>query len=125
MDNAVNDDIELLEHHLKVAHTAFEQGFKALEKASSELAKIRSAIRQVNIGSLPPCSVPVTEHRRQHKSGRPSKINNDPELQAFILARIDRMTFVELASAVADHFPPSRRVGKSAIHAWYRRQARD
>jgi len=34
------------------------------------------------------------------------------------------MTFVQIAEAVADHFPPARRVGKSAIHAWWQRNKR-
>ena len=54
--------------------------------------------------------------------GRVPKIDGDPELQAFILARIDRMTYVQLAEDVAEHFPEPRRIGKSAIHAWIKKQ---
>jgi hypothetical protein len=43
----------------------------------------------------------------------------DPELQAFIRARITRLTFAEIAQDVTRAFPPTRRVGKSAIHAWW------
>ena len=31
-------------------------------------------------------------HRRHHRSGTPPKIENDPELRAFIAARIDKMS---------------------------------
>lgn len=44
------------------------------------------------------------------------------ELQAFIRARIDRLTFVEIADEVAAHFPLARRVRRSAIHAWWKRE---
>ena len=36
------------------------------------------------------------EHRRAHRSGRPGKIEGDPELEAFILARIDTLTFAQI-----------------------------
>lgn len=45
-------------------------------------------------------------------------LSTDLELQDFIVARIDRMTFVQIAAEVADHFPPERCVRKTAIHAW-------
>ncbi|WP_139663160.1 hypothetical protein [Phaeobacter sp. B1627] len=58
-------------------------------------------------------------HRRLHRPGRPRRIDADPELRAFVLNRIDVMTFEELAAAIADGFPPGRKVGKSAIHDWF------
>lgn len=68
------------------------------------------------VEALPEPSAPPCDHRREHRSGIPAKIDNDPELQAFIRARIDRMTFEQCAAAVAAHFPPERHVRKSAIH---------
>ncbi|MEP5730735.1 MAG: hypothetical protein ABJL67_15345 [Sulfitobacter sp.] len=62
------------------------------------------------------------EHIRQHRPGRPSKIDTDAELHAFVVARIDTTTFEALAAQIAEHFPPERRVGKSTIHAWWQRQ---
>lgn len=62
---------------------------------------------------------PTCEHRRAHRPGKPRKIDSDTELRAFIEARIDRMTFIELEDAIAERFPPERRVRKSAIHAWW------
>ncbi|KHQ53004.1 hypothetical protein [Mameliella alba] len=58
-------------------------------------------------------------HRRAHRPGRPAKIDTDAELRAFILARIDALTFPQLEAEVAKAFPPARRVRKSAIHAWW------
>lgn len=63
----------------------------------------------------------ATEHRRQHRPGRPARIDTDPELEAFIRARIDHFTFHEIATQVAAHFPPNRAVRHSAIHAWWQR----
>ena len=50
----------------------------------------------------PPLNAPLTrdevqaEHRRAHRSGRPAKIEGDPELEAFIRARIDTLTFAQI-----------------------------
>ena len=47
---------------------------------------------------------------------RPFKIDDDPELRAFIVARIKTATLTALEREVAKAFPPDRRIGKSAIH---------
>lgn len=70
------------------------------------------------------CDAAPSDHRRAHRPDRPANIDADPELRAFILARIDRMTFHQLADAVAETFPPARRVRHSAIHAWWKRNRR-
>lgn len=64
----------------------------------------------------------VTDHRASHRPGPAPKIASDPELEAFIRARISSMTFTEIADAVAAQFPPERQVKKSAIHKWWREQ---
>lgn len=64
---------------------------------------------------------PVCDYRRAHRPGRQSRIESDTELRAFIDARIDRMTFIELEDAIANAFPPTRQVKKSAIHRWWQR----
>jgi len=58
----------------------------------------------------------TAEHRRHHRNGTLSKVHDDSELRAFILARLDAMTFKEIAVAVAATLPPDRRVSLSAIH---------
>lgn len=107
-----------------------ERALRKLEEAEAlsdllqaELDQSRGAVEEaMNTCSKglsnPVCAetFPVTEHRRRHRLGRPAKIETDPELKAFIIARIDRMTFEQVASDVATHFPKDRRVGKSAIH---------
>ena len=67
---------------------------------------------------------PGTDHRSAHRPGQPRKIDSDPELQAFIAARVNAMTFVEIAAEVAAAFLPARHVRKSAIQAWWQRTKR-
>lgn len=95
-----------------------------LTRLETTLQNLREATVQSRLSSLPHCDVPVTDHRREHRMGPVPKIPGDLELQTFITARIDRMTFVEIARDVAQHFPPGRRVGKSAIHDWWKREGR-
>ena len=84
---------------------------RALETALNQA--IKGPLNELS--SLPPT---LAEHRRAHRSGFPSRIDTDRELQAFIRARIDHMTYTELTAAVAETFPPERRVRKSAIAHW-------
>lgn len=62
-----------------------------------------------------------TRHRRAHRPGRPARIDNDPALRAFVLARIDHLTFEQLAEEITKAFPPARRIGKSGIHACWQK----
>jgi hypothetical protein len=55
------------------------------------------------------------EHRRAHRSGRPGKIEGDPELEAFILAQIDTLTFAQIVSEVRATFPPARHCSHSGL----------
>ncbi len=99
---------------LRASHAAQARAITALEAA------IEASLQQ-GLNTLPKPSAPISEHRREHRPGPPPKIAGDPELQAFIVARIDRMTFDEIAAEVAQHFPPRRRVGKTAIWEWWRK----
>ena len=58
-------------------------------------------------------------HRRAHRMGRPAKIATDSELQAFVSTRLDSLTFDQIATEVAAHFTPDRRVSRSSIHRWW------
>lgn len=58
-------------------------------------------------------------HRRAHRMGRPAKIEADAELKAFVAARLDTLTFDQITTEVAAHFPPARRVSRSSIHRWW------
>jgi len=56
-----------------------------------------------------------------HRSGRPSIIESDPELRAFIEARLGAMTFVAIVAEVAATFPVGRRTSLSALSRYWRR----
>ena len=76
----------------------------------------------------PPFNAPLTrdevqaEHRRAHRSGRPGKIDGDPELQAFIGARLDTLTFAQIVSEVRANFPPDRQCSHSGLARWWQKQ---
>jgi hypothetical protein len=94
------------------AGTAADRAVAALEAALE--GTIQQAVSALPEPAAPPCS-----HRSAHRPGARPKIESAPELRAFIAARIDRMTFDQVAAEVAAHFPEDRRVRKSAIHAWW------
>ncbi len=53
-----------------------------------------------------------------------SRIEADEELRAFILARIRTLTFDQVLSDVAAHFPHDRRPSRSALHRWWHRHGK-
>jgi len=63
----------------------------------------------------------MAKHRRHHRSGTPSKVRSDPELRAFLPARLDTLTFKQIARAIAAPFPPDRRTSPSSIHRFWTR----
>ena len=65
---------------------------------------------------------PIDPHWAAHRVGSPSRIETDPELNAFVRARIDRMTFAQIEADVAAHFPPGQRASMSGLHRWFHRQ---
>ena len=81
---------------------------------------IKQGVQNPIEGTLPP----INPHRAAHRVGSPSPIDTDPELTAFIRARIDRLTFKEIAADIAAHFPPERRASVSGLHRWFYRQRR-
>jgi hypothetical protein len=70
----------------------------------------------------PPLTTPEA-HRAAHRPGRPSRLDTDPELRAFVMARLGQDTFDEIVAAVAAAFPPDRRIRRSALHAWWKRNS--
>lgn len=84
---------------------------------------LEAALNQTIKGpSNDPSTLPqsAAEHRRLHRSGFPSRIASDPELEAFIRARIGHRTFAQILSEVAATFPPSRRTSMSALSRWWK-----
>ena len=64
----------------------------------------------------------LAARRRAHLSGSPSKIDTDPELRAFIIARMDTMKFTQIEAEVRANFPPDRHTSKSALSRWWIRE---
>lgn len=102
---------------LRASHAAQERAITRLETA------LQQGVQQ-GLQHLPVSEALPSEHRREHRPGVQRRIDADPELRTFIRARIDRLTFVEIADEVAAHFPPARRVRRSAIHAWWKRETK-
>ncbi|MDF0602319.1 hypothetical protein P1J78_16390 [Psychromarinibacter sp. C21-152] len=107
--------------HLKETDELLQAARAAHSRARAAFERAVKQVVEDPVDAVFNCDAPPSDHRRNHRPGRPAKIDSDRELQAFIRARIDRLTFVEIAEEVAETFPPERRVGKSAIHAWWQR----
>ncbi|MGR3503284.1 hypothetical protein [Pseudaestuariivita sp.] len=58
----------------------------------------------------------------KRRVNRRRKIDMDPELHAFVDARIERLPYTTLAKQIAAHFPAARRIGKSALHTYHVRE---
>lgn len=104
---------------LDIATGLIAQAAEAQSRALASLHEMEQLIARHRLSALPPSDQAPSEHRKQHRPGRQAKIEGDPELRAFIRARIDRQTFTEIANDIARHFPPARQVRKSAIHSWW------
>ncbi len=102
---------------LEVATTANKRALIAVKSA------LKGSLKQ-GLDRLPISTIPITQHRKHHRCGRAAKIDSDPELQAFIRARIDRLTYQALAQDIATYFPPNRRVSRASIQRWWQRQTK-
>lgn len=99
------------------------EALAGLDAARAALTGLSTALQEgVKAPVEPPFN--AAAWRAQHRCGTPSKLESDPELRAFVLARIDRLTFEEIASDIAAAFPPERRTSRSALHRWWHRWGR-
>lgn len=110
--NEIRAGILLAKAELRAAQAAQARAIAALEA-------LLEARRQQSLNTLPEFTAPLSQHRREHKSGCASKINEDPDLRAFIMARIEYLTFQQVTDAVRSNFSQERRVGRSSIHRWW------
>jgi hypothetical protein len=95
-------------------------GAGALDRLAEATQALQTAIHQgVEPAFNPPSTAPAW--RAAHRSGTPARIDSDPELQAFIRARIADHTFHQIIAAIAAEFPPERRTSRSALSRWWRR----
>jgi len=117
---------ELLIAEREIA-TSFDmtEAAKAANKRALTAAQtaIKGDLKQ-GLDALPVSEIAITTHRKQHRAGCPAKIDTAPELQAFIRARIDRLTYQQLAQDIAAYFPPNRRTSRSSIQRWWSHQTK-
>lgn len=106
---------------LRTARALGAEAQAAMTRAGAALDAALASLASRAPSDLPPDAFPATEHRRAHRPGRVPKLDADPELRAFVLARIDRMTYDEIARSVAVEYPVQRRVSRSTIHEWWRK----
>ena len=77
-----------------------------------------------------PLNAPLTRdeihaaHRRSHQRGGIPKVASDPELELFILQRVDTLTLKEIVTEVAAHFPSERHVSVSSVNRWWLRSGK-
>lgn len=85
-------------------------------------AAMEGRVNTISTGAKCPVKVDVeATHRREHRMGRPAKIDADSELQAFVTARLDTLTFDQIAIEVVAHFAPPRRASRSSILRWWQK----
>lgn len=124
----MDDEVGQLLSDARIALTQAQEMLAiANQQSEAALAALNTAIKRAVNASFKEVlasDIPLTDHRKEHRSGKVAKLDVDPEVRSFVLARLDRMTFQAIADEVADHFPKTRRVGKSAIHSWWRRNLR-
>lgn len=108
-------DIRHLLRQLNADVAAIEAAVAAVEAACESL--LQTPIKH----SIESAEDAAKAHRRAHRPGRSSRIDGDNELRAFVLARVDHMTFDVLENEIAKAFPPDRRARRSALHSWWSR----
>ncbi len=120
--------------------TPLREALAALGEARDQLASVEGTLTRVSIAleaalngaavgtapdpAAPAPDAPACAHTAAHRPGRPARIAADPELYAFIRARVDRLTFHAIAAEVAATFPPARRVSATAIHRYWQKHWR-
>jgi hypothetical protein len=113
-------------HLCQDAAARIEAAANALSTALEDPGKAASAAADALAAALdgPGMAAGPAPMRQERRAGVTPRIDADPELEAFIRARIDHMSFARLGRAVAEAFPPERRVHPATIHRWWQRQTK-
>ncbi len=84
-------------------------------------ARLESTANAPSTGRKTPVegTSPLAAWRAAHRVGTPSRITSDPEVEAFILARIEAMTYAQIVAAVAARFPKARHISMSSLQRWW------
>lgn len=67
---------------------------------------------------------PAAEHLRNHRGGTLSRVTRDPEIEAFIRARLDTTTLVDIVAEIAATFPKERHISMSSLSRWWIKNAK-
>jgi hypothetical protein len=104
---------------------ALSRALAASRAARATLADLDTALEAaLEEGLQAPVEEATASARRAHRPGVISKLSTDPDLRAFVLARIDGLTFDQIADDIAANFPPERCVSRSSLHRWWHRHGR-
>jgi len=107
-------------------HQARDSARRISDLQAANARTIRSLEAALNAALKGPLNEPsplppgIADHRRAHRSGVPPRIASDPELEAFIRARIGTATFAQIIAEIAATFPPDRRTSMSALSRWWK-----
>lgn len=123
MPSISREELDALAHELRVcaalAHELSTIAGRIIARLQTGLERPVQGMVQ---GPLHSSGTAAAAHRAAHVKGTPSRISGDPELEAFLLARVGFRTFPQLAQDVKDAFPPERRVAQSSIWRWWQRR---
>lgn len=96
---------------------------QTLASLDAATVTIEALVNTLSTGLICPFKGDVkADHRRAHRRGVPAKIDADPDLRAFIIARLDTHTFTAICAEAAAHFPPDRRTSLSSLSRWWQRE---
>lgn len=94
-----------------------------LQEANARTIRtLETALNQAIKGPLnAPSTSPSTGQRRTEIR---SRIESDPELRAFFLARIGDLTFDQVRAAITAALCPARCPSRSSLHRWWHRHGK-
>lgn len=116
--NPAPDDPATLRAGLDAAEAAFAF---VLDLARQHIAWRDGGASSAVEAPLQPGPVSRDEWLAAHRSGRPSVIESDPELRAFVEVRLGVMTFTRIVAEIAASFPEGRRTSLSALSRYWRK----
>ena len=99
----------------------------AIDQNHRLIATLKSALEAPVEGPLNAPSTranPAAEHRRNHRRGTLSRITSDPEIEAFIRARLDTDTLSGIVAQIAATFPQERHISLSCLSRWWIKHAK-
>lgn len=99
-----------------------DRAIAAAGEFAAALSELKGRIQTLSKGLETPFEGDaIARHRAEHKAGSVNKIEADPELRAFVMARISTHTFEAIVAAAAEAFPPARRPSRAGLHRWWHR----